>query len=301
METPPGDEEYNLEEIFPTYKREFDNMTEKEINHYTENCTKISKKICPENDDKFLAPCQKLIHYLKYIKEYPAIVDKKIGCKYFNYMLMDELQKISHSCGRTKECYNTMIYEYSNKTHGIDICKGNIEEFNKVIFDKFQKIDSLYDIFYKFTSTQEEGGSEKCDLGKKCSEQYYTLINICDQNSNIGFCMALDKFRDSYNFHMKNESECDKVPRYLYSPFGTERRRTFSISLITMFAMSTILFIVYKFTPVYSWLHSILRKKSKIRNDLYEESRNLKNNDNIKKNNSKNSPLNIQYHSSENS
>ncbi|SCA81725.1 VIR protein [Plasmodium vivax] len=301
MEPPVGDEEYNLDEIFPTYKLDYESVTKNFDSGYIGDCSIISQKFHNDEENKFVNPCLKFIHYLKYIKKNLSIVDKKKSCKYFNYMLMYELQKIDNSFERTNECYNTMINEYSNKTHGIDICKGNIEEFNKVIFDKFQKIDSLYDIFYKFTSTQEEGGSEKCDLGKKCSEQYYTLINICDQNSNIGFCMALDKFRDSYNFHMKNESECDKIPRYLYSPFGTERRRTFSISLITMFAMSTILFIVYKFTPVYSWLHSILRKKSKIRNDLYEESRNLKNNDNIKKNNSKNSPLNIQYHSSENS
>ncbi|SCA60034.1 hypothetical protein PVC01_000041300 [Plasmodium vivax] len=156
-----------------------------------------------------------------------------------------------------------MIKVQSSESHGIDVCNEHIEEINDKIFEKFENLDSLYDMFYKFTNTQEKMGDTKCDLGKRCSEKYINLIKLCNPVSHIGFCKALDKFKDTYNNHMNDGPEC--------------------------------------FTPVYSWLHSILRKKSKIRNDLYEESRNLKNNDNIKKNNSKNSPLNIQYHSSENS
>ncbi|CAG9471735.1 unnamed protein product [Plasmodium vivax] len=121
------------------------------------------------------------------------------------------------------DCYNTMISAYSKDSDGIDVCKENIEEINEKTLEKFQKLNSLYDIYYEFMNAKEEDGSTKCDLGKTCS-----------------------------------------------------------------------------FTPVYSWLHSILRKKSNIRNDLYEESRDLKNNANMKKFNSKNSPLNIQYYSSEN-
>ncbi|KMZ83455.1 hypothetical protein PVBG_06266 [Plasmodium vivax Brazil I] len=211
-----------------------------------DHCISISGQLNNDKNTEFIKPCQKLIQYLKYIKKESRDGRHIQNCKYFSYMLKSELRNFDNSCKETKDCYNTMISAYSKDSDGIDVCKENIEEINEKTLEKFQKIDSLYDIFYKFTSTQEEGDSEKCDLGKKCSEQYYTLINICDQNSNIGFCMALDKFRDSYNFHMKNESECDKVPRYLYSPFGTERRRTFSISLITMFAMSITMFTVYK-------------------------------------------------------
>ncbi|CAG9485550.1 unnamed protein product [Plasmodium vivax] len=301
METPPVDEEYDFADIFPTCKHDFDREIKNLDSEYMDHCISISGQLNNDKNTEFIKSCQKLIHYLRYIKEEYRSGTYIQSCKYFSYALMNELQKTSHTCKGTKECYSTMISAQSSESDGIDICEKHIEEINEKIFEKFQKIDALYDIFYKFMNTQEEEDNGKCALGKTCSEQYYTLINICDQNSNIGFCMALDKFRDSYNFHMKNESECDKVPRYLYSPFGTERRRTFSISLITMFAMSITMFTVYKFTPVYSWLHSILRKKSKIRNDLYEESRNLKNNDNIKKLNSRNSPLNIQYYSSENS
>ncbi|EDL42655.1 variable surface protein Vir33, truncated, putative, partial [Plasmodium vivax] len=259
------------------------------------NCISISRQLHNDGKIEFVNPCLKLIHYLKYIKENPVTVDKKKSCKYFNYMLMDELKKISHSCVGTKECYNTVISVQSSESNGIDICKGNIEEFNKVIFDKFNDLNSLYDIFYKFMNTEEKGGSTQCALGKTCSEQYYTHIKICDKNSNIGFCMALDKFKDGYNAYMRNGPTCEHVPRYLYSPFGTEKRRTFSISLITIFAMSTILFtFILGYTLYYGG-------KVILRNDLYEVSRDLKNNDNLKKNNSKNSPLNIQYHSSENS
>ncbi|KMZ96094.1 hypothetical protein PVNG_06284 [Plasmodium vivax North Korean] len=241
---------YDFDDIFPTCKHDYDSVTINIDSGDTTDCLSIRQQLHNDNENKFIKPCQKLIHYLKYIKNNPSTVDQKKSCKYFNYMLMDELQKIPHICEGTKECYNTMIKVKSSESHGIDVCKDHIEEINKKKLEKFQKLDSLYDIFYKFTSTQEEGDNGKCALGKTCSEQYYTHIKICDKNSNIGFCMALDKFKDGYNAHMNYGPKCENVPRYLYSPFGTERRRTFSISLITMFAMSTILFTVYKVNAI---------------------------------------------------
>ncbi|KMZ77220.1 hypothetical protein PVIIG_05879 [Plasmodium vivax India VII] len=141
-----------------------------------------------------------------------------------------------------------MINVYSSESDGIDICEKHIEEINEKIFEKFQKIDALYDIFYKFMNTQEEENNTQCSLGESCSQKYSDYIKLCQPISHIGFCKALDKFKDTYNMHMKD---------------GPKR-------------------------------------KSKIRNDLYEESRDLKNNADMKKFNSKNSPLNIQYYSSEN-
>ncbi|VUZ99528.1 PIR protein [Plasmodium vivax] len=301
MEPPVEDEKYDFADIFPTCKYYFDRETKNLNGEYMHNCISISRQLHNDVNREFLQPCQKLIQYLKYIKKESSTGNHIQSCKYFSYILKNELRSFNNTCNGTKECYNKIHKTYEETSHGIDVCKDHIEEINETIFKKFQNLDSLYDIFYKFTSTQGEEDNGKCALGKTCSEQYYTLINICDQNSNIGFCKALDKFKDTYNMHMKDGSQCDKVPRYLYSPFGTEKRRTFSISLITIFAMSTILFTVYKFTPAYSWLHSILRRKNNIQNDLYEESRDLKNNADIKKFNSRNIPLNIQYHSSENS
>ncbi|KNA00914.1 hypothetical protein PVNG_05344 [Plasmodium vivax North Korean] len=237
---------YYFDGIFPTCKHDFDRETKNLNGEYMDNCISISRQLHNDGENKFIKPCQKLIHYLKYIKKNLAIVDKKKNCNYFNYKLMDELKKILNISEGTVGCYNTMISAYSKDSDGIDVCKENIEEINEKTLEKFQKIDSLYDIFYKFTSTQEEGDSEKCDLGKKCSEQYYTLINICDQNSNIGFCMALDKFKDGYNAYMNNGPKCEKAPRYLYSPFGIEKRRIFFISIITIFTMSIYLYTTQK-------------------------------------------------------
>ncbi|KMZ76924.1 hypothetical protein PVIIG_06246 [Plasmodium vivax India VII] len=246
MATSVEDEEYDFNDIFPTSKYYFDIETKDLNNEYISDCFDISRQIHRDGKNEFIMPCQKLIHYLKYINKYPAIDDKKKSCKYFNYKLMDELKKIRNTCEETKDCYIKMINAYSKESDGIDVCKEYIQEIHEKTLVKFQKLDSLYEIFYKFTSTQEEGENGKCDSGRECSEKYSEYITLCNQISHTGFCKALDKFRDSYNFHMKNESECVKVPRYLYSPFGTERRRTFSISLITMFATSTILFTVYK-------------------------------------------------------
>nr|CAB96719.1 vir33 [Plasmodium vivax] len=300
METPPVDEEYDFADIFPTCKHDFDREIKNLDSEYMDHCISISGQHNNDQNTEFIEPCQKLIQYLKYIKkEYLAGIHIQ-SCKYFSYMLKNELQKIPHICEGTKECYNTMIKVQSSESHGIDVCNEHIEEINDKIFEKFENLDSLYDMFYKFTNTQEKMGDTKCDLGKSCSEKYINLIKLCNPVSHIGFCKALDKFKDTYNNHMNDGPECVNVLRYLHSPFGTDKRRTFSISLITIFAMSIIMFTVYKFTPVYSWFHSILRRKSKIRNDLYEESRDLKNNADMKKFNSKNSPLNIQYYSSEN-
>ncbi|KMZ89805.1 hypothetical protein PVMG_06193 [Plasmodium vivax Mauritania I] len=177
MESTVVDEEYNLDEIFPTYKCDYDKETEKAINQYKDDCSKISAKICSENDEKFLAPCEKLIHYLKHIKENSAFVDKKKSCKYLNYILMVELKKISHSCEGAKNSYITMINEYSKKPQEIDVCKDHIEEINETIFKKFQNLDSLYDIFYKFTSTQGEEDNGKCALGGKVKFEMIYMKN----------------------------------------------------------------------------------------------------------------------------
>ncbi|CAG9485337.1 unnamed protein product [Plasmodium vivax] len=300
METPPVDEEYDFADIFPTCKHDFDREIKNLDSEYMAHCISISGQLNNDRNTEFIIPCRKLIQYLKYIKKESRTGSYIQSCKYFSYMLKNVLKGISHTCEGTKGCYNKMINVYSSESDGIDICEKHIEEINEKIFEKFQKIDALYDIFYKFMNTQEEENNTQCSLGESCSQKYSDYIKLCQPISHIGFCKALDKFKDTYNMHMKDGPKCENVPRYLYSPFGTDKRRTFSISLITIFAMSIIMFTVYKFTPVYSWFHSILRRKSKIRNDLYEESRDLKNNADMKKFNSKNSPLNIQYYSSEN-
>ncbi|KMZ82175.1 hypothetical protein PVIIG_03429 [Plasmodium vivax India VII] len=143
-----------------------------------------------------------------------------------------------------------MFSAYSKDCDGIDVCKENIEEINEKTLEKFQKLDSLYDIYYEFMNATEEDGSTKCDLGKTCSEQYIDHIKLCDKHSNIGFCMALDKFKDGYNAYMNNGPKCEKAPRYLYSPFGIEKRRIFFISIITIFTMSIVMFNVYKVNAI---------------------------------------------------
>ncbi|KMZ92306.1 hypothetical protein PVMG_03661 [Plasmodium vivax Mauritania I] len=210
------------------------------------NCISISRQLHNDVNPEFLQPCQKLIQYLKYIKKESSTGNHIQSCKYFSYILKNELRSFNNTCNGTKECYNKIHKTYEETSHGIDVCKKNIEEINEKTLEKFQKLDYLYDIFYKFLNSKEEGHSIKCDLGIECSKNYNDHIKLCHQVNHIGFCKALDKFKDTYNMHMKDGSQCDKVPRYLYSPFGTEKRRTFSISLITIFAMSTILFTVYK-------------------------------------------------------
>ncbi|KMZ88910.1 hypothetical protein PVBG_05839 [Plasmodium vivax Brazil I] len=246
METPPVDEEYDFADIFPTCKHDFDREIKNLDSEYEDHCISISGQLNNDRNTEFIKPCQKLIQYLKYIKkEYLAGIHIQ-SCKYFSYILKNELLNVKKTCDSTEECYKKLYDTYETKSDGIDVCKKHIEEFNENIFKKFQNLDSLYENFYKFTNKKEERENTKCHFGIECSEKYNEHIKLCHQASNIGFCKALDKFKDTYNNHMKDESKCENVPRYLYSPFGTERRRTFSISLITMFATSTILFTVYK-------------------------------------------------------
>ncbi|KMZ88759.1 hypothetical protein PVBG_05851 [Plasmodium vivax Brazil I] len=149
------------------------------------------------------------------------------------------------------ECYNTMISVQTSESEGIDVCKKHIEQINEKIFEKFKNLDSLYDILYKFVNSQEEGHSIKCHLGKNCSEQYSEHIKLCHPVSHIGFCNALDKFKDTYNMHMKDGTTCENVPGYLYSPFGRDGRPIIFILLITIFAMTIIIFTVYKVNIIY--------------------------------------------------
>ncbi|KMZ94917.1 hypothetical protein PVMG_05528 [Plasmodium vivax Mauritania I] len=250
METSVGDEEYNLDEIFPTYKRDFDSVTENGIDQYKENCDKISKKFCPECEENFLAPCQKLIHYLKHIKKQSPVDIDIQSCKYFSYILKNELLNVKKTCDSTEECYKKLYNSYETKSDGIDVCKDYIKEINGKIFEKFQNLDSLYDNFYKFTKKKNEEDNRECHLGIECSEKYNEHIKLCHEASHIGFCKALDKFKNTYNNHMKDESKCENVPRYLNSPFGMDERSIFFTSLITIFAMSIKIFTVYKVSGI---------------------------------------------------
>ncbi|VUZ99670.1 PIR protein, partial [Plasmodium vivax] len=191
---------------------------------------------------------------------------------YFNYMLKDAKNKYSFKCNNTEECYEKMIEQYINDSKsGFDICKAYVKDFTN---DTFVILNNLNTLYYNFLDKIVFANSNNpCDAAKECLKIYRPFSEICQKGNNKSFCKVLQNFQAQYNDQMNKVTICNEALKYLPSPYGTNMRIIIISLFIITFAISAIIFILYKCTPCGSYIRPRKKKLNKLWNN---EGRHLK-------------------------
>ncbi|SBS92849.1 PIR Superfamily Protein, partial [Plasmodium malariae] len=253
----------NSVELFIRYKEDFDKAIE-DFNGRTTELNPGSK--CATvfgNVPGFTDACQEIGVYLMKMKQdyFPERIRR---CKYLNYWI------------NNKEKYNkqsSWFDEYNKFSSELGyICEQKFEEIKHDILSNLNKLYSYYDAFHKYDGTNGTSNEGYCNKIQESYNFYIKHYDKCQKNKEDAFCEELSNFKKAYDNKMRNVAPCSGLPHILPP---TQVDYIFVASLTTSIALLTLftLFFLYKFTPLKSWLHSRLKRKTII--ELEEETTNF--------------------------
>ncbi|SBT33142.1 PIR Superfamily Protein [Plasmodium ovale wallikeri] len=328
-----GEEYYGIvNSVLLKYKDIFEKNTTGTDQDHTDFCTQFITKIT-SGSDNYLDPCLKVLKWLNYSKEEANMPHKSEHCKYLNYWLRDTLKNIEYNEYKTSEFYKKMESEKKNYTSLFNICKEEIQDIDDLIFKNIKSLYQLYTIFNTFKINHLNSINNYCIYGKMCVQLYSEYGNSCSvDNINEAFCKQLLNFKEEYNGFMEPHNICSEVQKTLPNP-GAENDVSDSeegegyepyqelpgsgfgfhsgsilgqmgyikfnilIAFVIMLIISSISFILYKFTPFGLLLRPHIQMiRNKMLNAKDEEQPLLGNYEN-KSMNFQNNPHNVQYHS----
>ncbi|SBS82533.1 PIR Superfamily Protein [Plasmodium ovale curtisi] len=285
--------------------------------------------------------CRKVEYKLKYFsdikRECNAIPDEKF-CEYFNYWLGNEVRNMNTNSSKVMGIASTFnmlapVFVYS----GCTCKKDNFTnaEFSKCkqFFDFTENLESINNIKNKFATLDD---NFYCTYIKKAVNEYNKIMmdGLCKNNSCVyyaefqGFKNRYNELFSSLNSKCWNELPCLENEQGKYEPpckppsyrdpqkedlntqlphtEGSDSKRTKHVlitSVFTVLLMSAFSFILYKFTPFESWLHSKIDRIKRIKQNIYKEVSKDKFGDSREylNSNSENQKINIRYNPVQNS
>ncbi|SBS96094.1 PIR Superfamily Protein [Plasmodium malariae] len=253
----------NSVELFIRYKEDFDKAIE-DFNGRTTELNPGSK--CATvfmNVSNFTEACQEIgVYLMKIQKNYFS--ERIRRCKYLNYWINIE-EKYNKSSSWFDE-YNKFSSELNN------VCEQKFEKIRHDILNNLKKLYSYYDAFHKYDGTNGISNGGYCNQIQDCYNFYIDHYDKCQKNKEDAFCEELSNFKKVYDNKMRNVAPCSGLPHILPP---TQVDYIFVSSLTTSIALLTLftLFFLYKFTPLKSWLHSRLKRKTIF--ELEEETTNF--------------------------
>ncbi|SBT86383.1 PIR protein [Plasmodium malariae] len=268
----PGttEEKENTVTLFLQYKKEFEQTLSDTQNSKGSGgnpgryCSPENFNFITDTDQTFISPCQDIGRYLIEIKQYYNSYDPK-RCKYLNY-------RINSDEKYTKK--PTWLEQYIVLSSKINnICKDEIKTINSDILKNLKQLYSYYDAFHKYDGTNGISNGGYCNKIQECYNFYTEHYDKCQKNSNDAFCEELINFKKAYDNKMSTVNPCPRLP-YILPPTNTDYIFVASITTAITLLGTMTLFLLYKFTPLKSWLHSLSQRKKMIEvNEDQEETR----------------------------
>ncbi|VUZ93228.1 PIR protein [Plasmodium vivax] len=251
--------------FFHKYKSLLDNNNYVSKVNYEDKCrTQVS--IYSDETNSFSPHCKKCMGYLEYLDD--VITDEEVqkqGIIYLYFWLhYYELQNginEGNTLGNFKKLMNAYGQIGQNTANIHNVYNYYIE--NKLNYE----LNDLFYLYEKFDNFQKNKvcTDTKCTCAKECVEKYMSSAEKCKNYGNVYFCNELEKFRTKYNEYKPSVNECQEVQSYLPSCKNFSTSVIILISFITISVLSSLLFILYKFTP----LGSCVRFRSKRPQRIY--------------------------------
>ncbi|CAI7721653.1 hypothetical protein, conserved [Plasmodium vivax] len=265
---------YKFEDFFYKYKSIFDMKIYENNNIYDEQCNKPNS-IYPVTSISFSTDCIKCMKYLQYLDDKLSIDDQKQGIIYLYLWLYNYEVKNRIFNGKTISNFKKLMESFG------EVCSTMVNIHNiysyyveKVLNYELNDLFCLYKKFDKFQNNQE-CESNRCDCAKECVDTYKNSLEKCYTNRNIFLCNELEHFRSKFDEVKPSASDCPGVDLYLssYKKFSTPV--IILISFITISVLSSLLFILYKFTPFGSRFRFRNKRPQRIYSNFTNEEANL--------------------------
>ncbi|SBT84737.1 PIR protein [Plasmodium ovale] len=240
--------------------------------------------------------CAVSVKFLSHLKEKNDPSYEEEGCKYLFYWLYVKALETKKSIENTLDLYKELNKIFNEHNDGYNKFDKFINKMNKYTCENFQKIISLYEVFNIF-----ENQEMTLVAGKKCTSNCFELftsyVNECREINDYDFCNELNDFREYHNYFIQKILYCQGEQYLLPSVNIFNTVGIILIPLVLILVTSIILPLLYKFTPVGTWIHHKIGKKKKIRDNINEETQLLSNTYEIGEYNFKNRNYNIAYNS----
>ncbi|KMZ77359.1 hypothetical protein PVIIG_05507 [Plasmodium vivax India VII] len=248
-----GENMYNLGSRSYDYKSLFLDNHKQPKQGYERICEFMKQTYSIKNNN-FILNCYKSLNYLDDLEEKEhSYVRKAHGTLYLYLWLYDKELKNVKNKGKHIDIYKKLL----------DLC---FEDLNyniltifqsKVTEDNFELLKNLYDLYYKFDKIEHDNecANTKYECAKKCVDLYKECIEVCHQKYNAEYCNELEIFRNQFNEYIISESQFKNKDLYIPSHIFSNKTVIFLISLVTVLALSTFFFILYKVIIIYKRIH----------------------------------------------
>ncbi|GAW84604.1 variable surface protein [Plasmodium gonderi] len=273
--TPGVNEDFDFKDIFPTCLKSFNMHSSEAINDdyiLKNTCTMIIMYLERRQgiSESFIAKCKELVLYLDYIENNLPLNNIKPCCNYFNFKLKYLLNHYYCPDKSTQNAYNIIINQKVQKNFRSvpKVCQQYIDELTVDNFENFNDLNKLY-------NSLKILGSDTyiCPYNNEYFNKYTNLLNKWQDVKQASFCTVLDLFKLEYIKENEADPQNKDVSEHthsqidvsgpIYSSMLTHTRETFLTITIITFAISTIIFILYKMKNMLHYsIHSIVHTKT---------------------------------------
>ncbi|SBT74560.1 PIR protein [Plasmodium ovale] len=319
---------YSKANKFPQCKNEFDTFSKTSDGIFKYRCEDIFKNF-EGSDSIYITPCVEVLKYIDYLNKNEFLHQNTEYCMFLNYSLNNHMQSIPENKYNSSKFYKKIKTEYTGSPLNFDICDEEIKDINAIVRYHIEVLYNLYENFNKYISSCIPGSVPNCYFSDLCASIYKNSIEVCKTLFDTSFCNILKTFKDEYNAQIVRENSCYKtenvlsypevayISKYLQaregyvsltngyhmigsniSPELYSAKHNIIIAVIVLLLIPFILFIMYKFTPFGSWLHSRAMKYNGIIEYMDEYDKKIHTGNSIKEQNTnEDNTYNITYNS----
>ncbi|SCA60268.1 VIR protein [Plasmodium vivax] len=285
---------FNYVNLFQKNREYYESVTYTRDNTILSACNIINSKIF--DNPSFVTECVKITRYLKHINHEYKNIDVNEKCEFLNYWINSNINVIKPGVDDTSTLFNDMISEFKNQLKSeIEVCQKNMKHIKKEELKDLKILMDLFGDFEKFKAKNKESETD-CSIGKKCVTSYMRSLDKCKDNNDIKFCKILEVFNKYYNEEAPTLDYCKNVQRYLPPVKGYLNAVSYAvIAVFTIPILLSTVFLLYKFTPLQSWIRPQIVEKKKLLKNLQEETFKLQENYKINESGTRNNGFNLAY------
>ncbi|CAG9473090.1 unnamed protein product [Plasmodium vivax] len=294
MEDQTNKDIFDYVNLFQSNKESYERVTSTPDNTHITACNYISREVY--EDQSFVSTCVKITRYLTHINDEFKTKNVKDKCEYLNYFINFNIKSVKTDVDDTFNLFNKIRSGFNEKLNSeIKICMESMKHIKKEELIDLKILMDLFGDFEKFKRIDEES-ELNCSIGEKCVKSYMDSLNKCKDNNKIKFCNILEMFYKYYNEQAPTLDYCKNVQRYLPPVKGYLNAVSYAvIAVYTIPILLSTVFLLYKFTPLQSWIRPQIVEKKKLLKNLQEENFKLQENYKINEADTRNNEFNLGY------
>ncbi|SBS99496.1 PIR protein [Plasmodium ovale] len=200
---------------------------------------------------------------------------------YLNYWINTKLRNNRHKHNITVKKFHQNMSFSESEFAGYDMFEGKLFDIRENDFQNIELLINLENQYVKiYQNVISREGKEKISCSeyyKAFADKYKEGIRICPDDTN--FCNSLNIYQKKYENFTDPKTIAEKcidedIPELpTYNDISLRDKKITVVGSIlgpSLGTLFTMLFL-YKFTPIYQWIHSKMRKTNEAHSKIYDE------------------------------